>query len=671
MADHPITSKSQRSQSEKSKKSKKSDELPKIPQMPAGTEEQSRPTPCTVLAVVVTLFILILLIFALGQFGFHEESDFKWDHNWMAPVRKRLNQPCTSLECVRYAAQLFAQMDMTIQPCVDFHTHVCSGFNPQKRRLEHIFKLIEPHDKNVEHREAATIVYKMFSKCVKERQLGLADGWKSIILPRNAHHLDFPILTTSSYPSSNSSELTALIIHISAHFPENIGGFLSIQPSQDSEFSLFVVKPNVKIPTEFEYRNVLEILLKPRDVIIDVQEVERTLTDVMRLQKRLQDIPFSTEHSVVELSKIQKSLDFIDWKLLVDSWYPSNSSTNTLADKIYGFDSKYYETVSTVISEYPHETLLNLLILHFSYEMLRTQISAEREQACLLQVSSVAPGRILIQGSAEEEGLEKLTGMLKTVKQHLRTSLANLKWMDRSGMDEAQRKFNRTEFRFGFDGANEIEELKFPPNSSYFSMLQLVLRWGTRKMFESIAEDRETVFLNTEAFYHVEKNRITISRALLHYPFISARLPEYINFATISARIVPQLIHVFDERGRFYDSEGVYRDWWSQKTNEHFRMIIACFDNFMQDVLGVAISIGLNAYNSTVSPYEVLPGKQNSSDIALFFYSLVNTMCESDGTRVNEALVNVPQFDQEFKCKRKSLSTSVENKLDIKCKLAA
>lgn len=119
----------------------------------------------------------------------------------------------------------------------------------------------------------------------------------------------------------------------------------------------------------------------------------------------------------------------------------------------------------------------------------------------------------MLYGSEEPEALNLLNGMLHTIKDQLKRSLATLKWMDSRGIEEAQKKFNKTKTVFGFTGEDLIDELvgKITPESNYISTLQNVLLWQTRNMFKSVAENNVTVFLNSEVFYSVEKNEISKS----------------------------------------------------------------------------------------------------------------------------------------------------------------
>ncbi|KAF1766085.1 hypothetical protein GCK72_006041 [Caenorhabditis remanei] len=644
--------------------------------VPDPIEEQQkilgRPTPCTVLAVSTTLFILILLIVALGELGLHDKSAFEWKKPPKKARRERLELPCQTVECVKYSASLLESMNSSIHPCDNFHEHVCSGYTPKIRNFEKLLKLIISHP-NSDHQKAEKIVRKMLGKCISG-DTNINENRLKTIIPSD---LPFPILsgkpTSSIEPVPNSTfkhqDLTKILIHISRHTPDDCGIF-GITPSIDSEFTLFVIKPNTPSLTFYQFRNVLDILKRslPKSETNSTEYEENVyqemLNDVVELQKKLKEIEFEANPEVIRLSEIQENMTVVDWEELIDTWYPNGNKT--FDKKLFGFHTTYYQKVNDLLEKTPSETLYNLLFLRFSFKILRAELSSELEETCLLQVAKTIPGKIILHGSAEPKTKELFDQMLQTIHNHLRNSLTQLKWMDSRGIEEAQKKLNKTKTLFGFDGEELIDELVISENSNYISTLCQVLKWQADKMFKSIAENSISVFLNSEVFYSVEKNELTISRSLLHYPFISFHLPNYTNFATTASRIIPQLIHAFDERGRYYDSNGRYRDWWNSDTEQYFRIIVRCFEAMTQNVFGVSVSIGWNAYDSTKEPYAVLPG-MNKTDKILFFYSLVKTMCNSDSMKVNNGLASVPEFIDAFKCRNGSLM----NSQPTKCKMAS
>lgn len=67
-------------------------------------------------------------------------------------------------------------MSTSIDPCNDFHQHVCDGYDPKKRKLERLLKLIDTSDKP-DHDKAMRVVRRMLSKCAVERK-EFEEGWQ-------------------------------------------------------------------------------------------------------------------------------------------------------------------------------------------------------------------------------------------------------------------------------------------------------------------------------------------------------------------------------------------------------------------------------------------------------------------------------------------------------------
>uniref|UniRef100_A0A1I7TSR0 Peptidase_M13_N domain-containing protein n=1 Tax=Caenorhabditis tropicalis TaxID=1561998 RepID=A0A1I7TSR0_9PELO len=650
--------------------------------LPDPIEEQQkilgRPTPCTVLAVSTTLFVLILLIIALGQLGLHDKSAFQWVKEDKENPRKQVPLPCVTPECIRYSAELLESINPEINPCSNFHEHVCSGFAPKNQNFQKLLKLAVSQSTS-DHSKALKTVRIMLSKCALEesKELNRREQLGTIVSPL----LPFPIFSinwnlnshSSATNDSNSTfvheHLTEVLIHISRHTPDDTG-ILGLTPSTDSEFSIFVIKPNSSSLTLYQLRNAVDVLKRhiPEDMLgnrnISENEYERQLNDILELQKKLKAVEFEARPGLILLKTIKEQMSHVDWDELIDSWYPTNGN-NTVFGKVFGFNTTYYKEINDILSSTPSETVYNYLLLRFSFIFLRSELSSKLEETCLEQVAETVPGRIVLHGSAEPEAMELFNQMRPTIQTHMRRSLLDLEWMDASGIEIALMKLEKTKTIFGFEGEELIDELNIIENSSYAATLCQVLEWQTKNMFKSIAENTVSIFLNSDVFYSVERNEITISRSLLHYPFISSHLPNYTNFATVASKVIPQLIHIFDERGRFYDANGAHRDWWITLTNDNFRQVLRCFDSYVQHVFGVGITLGWNAYDSTEEPYAVLPGF-NRSDTDLFFYSLGKTVCNTDPVKINAALASVPEFNLAFGC----ASTKKKNRKPM-CKMAA
>lgn len=66
---------------------------------------------------------------------------------------------------------------------------------------------------------------------------------------------------------------------------------------------------------------------------------------------------------------------------------------------------------------------------------------------------------------------------------------------------------------------------------------------------------------------------------ILQAPFYDVNYPKSLNFGAMGVVMGHELTHAFDDQGREYDEKGNLRQWWGNKTIEHFEERIKCFED--------------------------------------------------------------------------------------------
>nr|XP_027196117.1 neprilysin-1-like [Dermatophagoides pteronyssinus] len=105
--------------------------------------------------------------------------------------------------------------------------------------------------------------------------------------------------------------------------------------------------------------------------------------------------------------------------------------------------------------------------------------------------------------------------------------------------------------------------------------------------------------LMANAFYNRHRNSIEIEPTLLKLPLFDAELPFYVNYAKLGSIIAHEITHSFDKEGINYDKNGVFQEWWTNKSLRNFENRTQCFieqyRNYSEH------SYGLWRNNSTLS----------------------------------------------------------------------
>ena len=92
---------------------------------------------------------------------------------------------------------------------------------------------------------------------------------------------------------------------------------------------------------------------------------------------------------------------------------------------------------------------------------------------------------------------------------------------------------------------------------------------------------------------------LEIEPTLLKLPLFDAELPFYVNYAKLGSIIAHEITHSFDKEGINYDKNGVFQEWWTNKSLRNFENRTQCFieqyRNYSEH------SYGLWRNNSTLS----------------------------------------------------------------------
>jgi putative endopeptidase len=192
------------------------------------------------------------------------------------------------------------------------------------------------------------------------------------------------------------------------------------------------------------------------------------------------------------------------------------------------------------------------------------------------------------------------------------------------------------------------------------------------------------------AYEDPQHNTINFPAGILQPPFFDAQTSDAANFGAIGAVIGHEIIHGYDDQGRKFDAEGNLKDWWTAADAANYDQRDKCItDEYTEDVpeAGVKQNGKLSAGEDTADNGGVhiaLAGLQNTlqaqgksldqqaangaTELQNFFMSYANVWCGDNRPelartavmtqghslnryRVNNVLVNMPEFAHAFGCR--------------------
>jgi putative endopeptidase len=293
------------------------------------------------------------------------------------------------------------------------------------------------------------------------------------------------------------------------------------------------------------------------------------------------------------------------------------------------------------------------------------------------------------------ENKERMLQMVKAIKTALDQDIDAATWMSDPTKKAAHLKLAAQVDKIGYPdhwrdySSVEIRRDDFLGNVQRASAFEIKRRMA---QFGQPADRTEWGMTppTVNAYEDPQHNTINFPAGILQPPFFDARASDAANFGAIGAVIGHEIIHGYDDQGRKFDAEGNLKDWWTAADAASYDQRDKCItDEYTQDVpeAGVKQNGKLSAGEDTADNGGVhiaLAGLQNTlqaqgksldqqsangaTELQNFFMSYANVWCGDNRPelartavmtqghslnryRVNNVLVNMPEFAHAFGCR--------------------
>jgi putative endopeptidase len=189
------------------------------------------------------------------------------------------------------------------------------------------------------------------------------------------------------------------------------------------------------------------------------------------------------------------------------------------------------------------------------------------------------------------------------------------------------------------------------------------------------------------AYYNPQMNDINFPAGVLQPPLYDANMDDAPNYGDTGGTIGHELTHAFDDEGRQFDAKGNLKDWWNDKDAQEFKARAQCVvDQYAQytaiDELKIkseltqgediadlgGMVLAWIAWKAETQG-KVLTSADGMAPEQRFFVGFAQWACSNtrpeaarlraltdphspDKFRVNGLVVNLPEFEQAFNCKK-------------------
>jgi putative endopeptidase len=253
--------------------------------------------------------------------------------------------------------------------------------------------------------------------------------------------------------------------------------------------------------------------------------------------------------------------------------------------------------------------LLSTTIIDANFEFAKVLVGQQKLQPrwkrCV-EATNGAVGDLLSQQFIERnfagDSKDIALDMIKRVEAAFAAGLPALAWMDDSTRQAAVGKMEKIDNRIGHpDKWRSYDGLVLA--GTYFADAVAARTWAHKDELGKVGKQVDEQEWNwpasvVNANYHPLQNRMNFPAGILQPPFFHRDFPKAMNYGAMGMVMGHELTHGFDDTGRKFDGDGVMREWWAPEVAAKFDAQTKCLVD-------------------TYSAIEVRPGIQLKGELTL------------------------------------------------------
>jgi putative endopeptidase len=303
-----------------------------------------------------------------------------------------------------------------------------------------------------------------------------------------------------------------------------------------------------------------------------------------------------------------------------------------------------------------------------------------------------ALGQEFVSRAFSPELKEKTLRMTRQIEDAMKKDIEQLDWMSPATKARAQEKLSAIVNKIGYPDKWRDYGAVTVRRGDFYGNVQRAQVFDAKRDLAKIGKplDRGEWAMSpptVNAYFDPQKNDINFPAGVLQPPLFDPKIDAAPGYGNTGGTIGHELTHGFDDEGRQFDAKGNLKDWWSPADAKAFEERAQCIkDQYSQYVIVDDIKINGNltagediadlgglilawmawreeTANQRLQPVEGLTPEQR------FFIGYAQWACENDRPenlrvkaitdphspgkyRVNGLMVNMPQFEQAFSCKK-------------------
>ncbi len=282
--------------------------------------------------------------------------------------------------------------------------------------------------------------------------------------------------------------------------------------------------------------------------------------------------------------------------------------------------------------------------------------------------------------------------MTTQIEDAMQQEINHLDWMSDATKQRAIEKLHGIANKVGYpDHWRDYSAIDIQPDDFYGNTMRARM-FEVNRQFEKIGKpvdhgEWDMTPPTVNAYYNPMMNDINFPAGVLQPPLYDAKLDDAPNYGNTGGTIGHELTHAFDDQGRQFDAKGNLKDWWNDKDATKFKNRAQCIvtqygkykvidELYIKSELtqGEDIADLGGLILAWIAWKTETQGKELASVDGLtpdqrFFVGAAQWACSSTRPetarlhaltdphspakyRINGMVVNMPQFEQAFHCKK-------------------
>ena len=264
--------------------------------------------------------------------------------------------------------------------------------------------------------------------------------------------------------------------------------------------------------------------------------------------------------------------DWIQWQIL-------DGAGSVLGDKVYEVVFDFYGRTMTGAQE--------------------PRPRWKRSVSIVNGVLGEAVGQIYVEKYFPPANKARMEQLIKNLQIALGERIDAQEWMSPSTKKAAHEKLDAFYVKVGYPNKwRDYSKMDIDPQKSLYENMKEVAKWAHADILERRWKkpvDRDEWLMNPQtvnAYYSSTTNEVCFPAGILQYPFFDMEADDAFNYGAIGVVIGHEMSHGFDDKGRQFDKEGNFRDWWAEGDGDKYMDRAQVIKDFFS---AIEVLPGLNA----------------------------------------------------------------------------